>query len=252
MFRFLANVLVLATAVIAVVHDIDVGKGASLSFAPDTLTAAVGDTLNFHFYSGSGGHSVVSGPFSSPCEPATDAFFSGYIKGDLVGDMTFIVTINSTDPIWFYCSLEAHCMDGMVGVVNPPSGQTVSDYVENASGKQASAPAALQGGVLTTMTSGSGSASTSTSSSTSGSGSVTSMPVSSLSSLSASVPGLSVETTMPTSTGTSVSAATTSKSSSTSSGVAATSTPSGGGKNTDLSVMLGVVMGGLGVAALMA
>lgn len=44
--------------------------------------------LNFHFYNGSGGHSVVSGPFSSPCEPGTDAFFSGYIEGDLTGVCT--------------------------------------------------------------------------------------------------------------------------------------------------------------------
>lgn len=44
MFRFLTTVLTLVAAVSAAVHDIDVGKGASLSFAPDTLTAAVGDT----------------------------------------------------------------------------------------------------------------------------------------------------------------------------------------------------------------
>lgn len=27
----------------------------------------------------------MSGPFSNPCEPGTDAFFSGYVKGDLTG-----------------------------------------------------------------------------------------------------------------------------------------------------------------------
>lgn len=42
------------------------------------------DRLNFHFYSGSGGHSVVSGPFDNPCEP-DGSFFSGYIKGDQTG-----------------------------------------------------------------------------------------------------------------------------------------------------------------------
>lgn len=55
----------------------------------DTV-ADVGFRLNFHFYNGSGGHSVVSGPFSNPCEPSPDAFFSGYIKGDLTGVCTLL------------------------------------------------------------------------------------------------------------------------------------------------------------------
>lgn len=146
--------------------------------------------------------------------------------------MTFIVTVNSTDPIWFYCSLEAHCIAGMVGVVNPPNGQTVSDYVENAAGFRASAPSALQGGILTSLSPGSGSGGVT--SVTSGSGTT-------------STPGLSAETTMPTSTGTR--SVTTTKATSTNSGVAATSTPSGGGKSNDASVMLGLgVLGGVFVA----
>lgn len=177
--------------------------------------------------------------------------------------MTFIVTVNSTDPIWFYCSLDAHCIAGMVGVVNPPAGQTVSDYVENASGLRASAPVIVQGGVLTTVDGGSGIGSgsvtsttvSSSSSMSRSSSSVTSMSGSSSgvstitsmsgSRMSTSTPSLSAETTMSTSTGT----ATTTKSSNTASGVAATSTPSGGGKSNDASVMLGLgVLGGLFVA----
>jgi hypothetical protein len=152
--------------------------------------------------------------------------------------MTFIVTVNSTDPIWFYCSLNAHCIAGMVGVVNPPSGQTVSDYVENAAGFRASAPSVLQGGILTSL------------SPESGSGGVTSMTGSST-----STAGISVETTRPTSTstgtgtGTGTGSVTTTKGTSTNSGVAATSTPSGGGKSNDASVMLGLgVLGGIFVA----
>lgn len=248
MIRLLLSVLAAALAVNAAVHDIDVGKGSALAFAPDTLTADVGDTLNFHFYNGSGGHSVVSSTFASPCVPGPNAFFSGYISGDQTGDQTFIVNVTSTDPIWFYCSLGPHCLDGMVGVVNPPSGQTVSDYIDQASKTvvRASAPAVLQGGILTTMTVGS-------------SGSVTSMPVSSATSRSgsstSSEPGFSAGTTMPTttsiptstSTGTASSSTSISKTSSTSSGVAATSTPSGGGKNMEMPIVLGlgVIVAGL-------
>jgi len=134
-----------------------------LKFDPDSVTAAVGDTLEFHFFSGSGGHSVVSSAFSSPCQPTTDAFFSGYITGDGTGDMTFVTTVNSTDPIWFYCSLGFHCQSGMVGVVNPPSGQTVSDYAAAAQKVTAvSAPASPQGGVVTSIAPGGSSSSSST------------------------------------------------------------------------------------------
>lgn len=56
-------------------------------------------SLEFHFYSGSGGHSVVSSTFATPCIPGEDAFFSGYIPGSSTGDMTFVVEVNSTDPI---------------------------------------------------------------------------------------------------------------------------------------------------------
>jgi len=152
MYRSLFSALALAAGAHAATQVIDVGKGGSLAFSPNSLTAAMGDMLEFHFFSGSGGHSVVSSTFDSPCVPAPDAFFSGYQKADSTGDTTFVVNVTSTDPIWFYCSLASHCQEGMAGVVNPPSGQTLSDYT-NAAMKvaHASAPAGLTGGSLTTI-----------------------------------------------------------------------------------------------------
>lgn len=44
MLRILILILGILTVVQAVVIDIAVGKGASLSFEPDTVTADVGDT----------------------------------------------------------------------------------------------------------------------------------------------------------------------------------------------------------------
>lgn len=180
--RTTLSLLALAAGVSAATISIDVGEGGSLKFDPDSVTAAVGDTLEFHFYSGSGGHSVVSSSFSSPCQPETNSFFSGYVTGDGTGDMTFVTTVNSTDPIWFYCSLGFHCQSGMVGVVNPPSGQTVSDYAAAAQKvTEASAPASPQGGVVTSIAPGSPSSSSmignasSTMSSATMSGSLTGM-----------------------------------------------------------------------------
>jgi len=154
--------------------NITVGEGASLKFNPDSVTAAVGDVLEFHFYPGSGAHSVVSGPFATPCQPANDSFFSDYInvpRTDESGDMVFSTTVNSTGPIWFYCSLGSHCQEGMVGVVNPPADQSITDYMNAAMAFQgkASAPTARQGGMFS---SGMGDMMSSTMSSIMGSGGV--------------------------------------------------------------------------------
>jgi hypothetical protein len=37
--------------------------------------------------------------------------------------MMFLVTINTTDPIYYYCGQIGHCQAGMVGVINPPCNQ---------------------------------------------------------------------------------------------------------------------------------
>ena len=36
------------------------------------------------------------------------------------GNETFTVTINSTEPLWIYCSQGSHCKAGMALVVNEP------------------------------------------------------------------------------------------------------------------------------------
>lgn len=65
---------------------------------------------------------------------------------------TFEVTVNNTDPIFFYCSQNkfSHCISGMSGVVNEPSsGDTLDAYQAAAkSVKSASNPATVFGGRL--------------------------------------------------------------------------------------------------------
>ncbi|KAH7024626.1 Cupredoxin [Microdochium trichocladiopsis] len=98
-------------------HRIDVGKGG-LKFEPNTTTAAVGDTIEFHFYPER--HSVARGIFDKPCEAATtDGFYSGYFNvttGE--AKSVFEVKVDTTDPIWIYCTAARHCESGMVGVIN--------------------------------------------------------------------------------------------------------------------------------------
>jgi len=240
MFSQLLTIGSVALGVNAVSHNIDVGK-SGLVFSPNTTIAAVGDTLQFHFYSG--GHSAVEGIFSSPCEPATNGFFSGYMPGSTNGEMTFVVDVTTTDPIWFYCSLSFHCGSGMVGVVNPPADQTIDQYAAAAAGlSQASAPAAVAGGVVTTISESTGVASTSMAATTSASVATTTA-----SSGSGSATMVSATTTSG-----SASAAKTGSAITTSASASATSTHSNAGHAAELSIMLGltVVLGGL--VALMA
>jgi plastocyanin len=109
--------LALVGLAVAATHDIFVGK-EGLSFSPDTTTAAVGDSLVFHFYPG---HTVAQGSFDSPCNPQSGGFFSGSISATSSGEASekFVVKVNNTDPMWIYCTTPGHCQAGMVGVINP-------------------------------------------------------------------------------------------------------------------------------------
>ncbi|KAI5456942.1 Cupredoxin [Mariannaea sp. PMI_226] len=137
-------VLGLAAGASAETIKVEVGKGG-LQFSPNSIKAAKGDTVEFHF---DGAHSVVSGPFASPCTPASSGgFFSGPLpKGD---NNVFSVDINSTDPIWFYCGVPGHCQAGMVGVINQGSDKTLSQY-KSAAAKTDSTktPGSVTGGTV--------------------------------------------------------------------------------------------------------
>lgn len=97
--------------VAAEVHQVQIGPG--LSYTPDTVTASEGDIVAFTF---GAGHDVTQGSFNSPCQPVNGGIYSGEAsQGDV-----FSVTINSTDPIWIYCSVPGHCQSGMAMVINAP------------------------------------------------------------------------------------------------------------------------------------
>jgi plastocyanin len=101
------------------VHTVAAGNG-NLAYSPNSITAAVGDTIEFHFFAPL--HSVAESTFASPCTPSNaSAFFSGDISTSS-GQNTnvFTLAINDTNPIWFYCVIPTHCQAGMVGVINPP------------------------------------------------------------------------------------------------------------------------------------
>jgi len=130
------------------VHTVAVGNDA-LAFSPNSITAAVGDTIEYHFYPPE--HSVAQSSFDTPCVPSgPTAFFSGlFTQSSGQNANVFTLTVNDTNPIWFYCVIPGHCEAGMAGVINPPSNNdTLSAYIAAAAKATSQAPATVQGGVV--------------------------------------------------------------------------------------------------------
>jgi plastocyanin len=98
-------------------HDVQVGFGG-LAYSPNKTIASPGDTITFHFLPSH--HNVAQGDYNSPCQPKQGGFYSGFLLEDTTANDVFVLTVNDTDPIWFYCSATGHCQNGMVGVINPP------------------------------------------------------------------------------------------------------------------------------------
>lgn len=120
LYRILIFLLVLLPLVFAQdVVNVDVGKDG-LTFSPETVTAANGSTINFHFFPVV--HSVAQSSFDSPCVPSgPDAIFSGFFSpASGVASTMFTMTLADTRPIWMYCSRAMHCQSGMVMVINQP------------------------------------------------------------------------------------------------------------------------------------
>lgn len=110
------TLLALLGAANAANHAIVVGP--SLKFHPSSVSAAEGDTVSFQIHED---HNVQQGTFSSPCQDMSGGFSSGgSFHGASVNPNLFIVTINSTDPIFGYCGEEGHCQAGMTFGINVP------------------------------------------------------------------------------------------------------------------------------------
>jgi plastocyanin len=96
------------------VFTVMVGNG-NLTFVPKNFIASVGDTVSFVWTVGN--HSVVQSTKADLCtKKGPDAFASGV----RAPPFTWNITVNSTDPLWYYCGVPTHCQKGMYGAVNFP------------------------------------------------------------------------------------------------------------------------------------
>lgn len=103
-----------------VTHTVAVGLNGGITYTPNTITANIGDAVEFLFYTQT--HSVNQATFDMPCQPANGTgFASGAITTSSgLNAQVFTIKINDTNPIWFYCGFPGHCQAGMTGVINAP------------------------------------------------------------------------------------------------------------------------------------
>ncbi|KAI5803841.1 hypothetical protein EDC01DRAFT_473304 [Geopyxis carbonaria] len=117
-------------------HTVAVGRSGddlALQFSPEEITADVGDMVQFQFYPLN--HSTVEASFDAPCVPINNTqkrqgFFSGFnpLPRDTKTLNTFTIRINTTDPIFFYCSQGRHCQQGFVGAINPTPTRSLAAF----------------------------------------------------------------------------------------------------------------------------
>ncbi|KAH6383684.1 hypothetical protein HBI60_254170 [Parastagonospora nodorum] len=125
------------------VHLVQVGAGG-FHFEPAQLDdVSVGDVVTFEFYPPD--HSVARAEYGKePCMPyeytgkGRTGFWSGTQWVDTVRDIThWNLTINSTEPIFYYCAAPDSCREKlMVGAINPNGTQTLDAQIRAARGAE--------------------------------------------------------------------------------------------------------------------
>ncbi|KAK6225755.1 extracellular serine-rich protein [Colletotrichum tabaci] len=139
----ISAMVVSALAAVAQAVDVQVVSVAStnntLKFFPDKINAPVGSMVQFQFRGGN--HSVVQSTFDNPCIPISNVnasakgVYSGYQPVQASAAMgqipVFTVMVNSTAPMWLYCSQGKHCQNGMVMVINENSKANATRTIEN-------------------------------------------------------------------------------------------------------------------------
>ncbi|KAJ7062367.1 hypothetical protein C8F01DRAFT_1252187 [Mycena amicta] len=125
-------------AVLATDFAITIGLNNTLTFTPDQVVAAIGDTLTFTVVARN--HSTTTTNFEGAiCPPppggvGENGWDSGFLS-DLDGSLpTFTYTVVDTEPHFAACmqAAGAHCHAGMTFALNPTAEMTYDQFKANA------------------------------------------------------------------------------------------------------------------------
>ncbi|KFY23730.1 hypothetical protein V491_02437 [Pseudogymnoascus sp. VKM F-3775] len=118
-----------AAAAAAATHTVAVGGSAGLVFVPDTVNAAVGDSVVFVFHSQN--HTVTQSTFDTPCVKLADGMDSGFMpnpNNTIVPPPMMAMQVTVATPLWFYCKQGPHCGKGMTFSINPTAAKSQADF----------------------------------------------------------------------------------------------------------------------------
>ncbi|TVY50029.1 putative GPI-anchored cupredoxin [Lachnellula occidentalis] len=161
----------------AATHTVTVGGAAGLVYTPDSVAAAVGDTVLFTFMSAN--HTATQSAFTSPCEALAGGMDSGFVpntNNSVVPAPQVAMQVTVATPIWFYCKQKGHCGKGMVFSVNPTANKTQAMFAQMAIAQNGTGTATgITGGSSAAAAAAAPASSSSSSSSSASSGSSGSM-----------------------------------------------------------------------------
>ncbi|KAF8973625.1 hypothetical protein BDZ97DRAFT_381531 [Flammula alnicola] len=134
---------VLLPYALAAEYLVGVGKDETtgqkgIGFDPSAINPAAGDVIVFEFRSGQ--HSVVQSTFDDPCV-GNGGFNSGIqtvsdsLAVDAPGLPTVRLTVNDTNPLWFFDDAGGECNKGGVLAINPSGTQSAATFKDNAAAK---------------------------------------------------------------------------------------------------------------------
>lgn len=104
--------------------------GPQVVFVPNSITAAVGDIVQFQFSNGN--HTVTQSTADAACTPMKGGVHSGHIPFvDGQTDVgTFNMPVTSTAPMFLYCATGPHCQLGQVMMINASNNTQLAEYMK--------------------------------------------------------------------------------------------------------------------------
>lgn len=111
-------------------HQVVVGGTAGDVYTPNSITANVGDMVEFTFMETN--HTATQSSFTTPCiklDGGVDSGFMSNPNNTVNPPPTMKFQVTTTDPIWMYCRQTGHCGTGMTFSINPTSTKTQAAFM---------------------------------------------------------------------------------------------------------------------------
>ncbi|KAF2441476.1 hypothetical protein P171DRAFT_72702 [Karstenula rhodostoma CBS 690.94] len=132
------------TVTVGGLKAVSTGMAPVLGFSPESITAAVGDSVEFVFMQKN--HTATQSTFAEPCKAMEGGKDSGFMPNpEGKAGVTWNITVENTEAQWFYCKQSTHCGVGMVFAINAATtgDKTMSVFKNNAINKNSTKSADL-------------------------------------------------------------------------------------------------------------